>query len=654
MTVDDRQRATLERATAHALAYLGTLDDAPVNATTSLAELRRRFVRPLPDAGVDPTVVVDELARDVAGGLLGSAGGRFYGWVIGAGLPSALAADWLTATWDQNAGLYACGPAAAVVEEACGRWLKDLLGLPASASYALVTGCQMAHVTCLAAARHALLARAGWDVHRDGLAGGPSLRVLTSGEVHGTTTRAVRLLGLGTANIMLLPSDDASRLTPEVLREALAREPERPTIVVLQAGDVNCGAFDPFPELIAIAHAAGAWVHVDGAMGLWANAAPALRHLLAGVERADSWATDGHKWLNVPYDCGYAFVAHPEHHRAAMAHRASYLSHADDVRDQLDWTPDHSRRARGFATFAALRELGRAGVADLVTRCCTHARAIVTRIGALPGAETLAVPIINQGLVRFPDPRPDATAADHDARTDAVVAAINATGEAFFTGTTWRGMRAMRVSVSSWRTTTSDVDRAVAAAARVLHEIPGSRSTQAAGDARDASHATSPPSSGVPAMLETPHVTQTTPQPVAIIHLQIPRDAMQREMGPGIGELMSTVAAQGLTPTGPWFNHHLTMAPDRWDFEIGVPVSAPVTASGRVRPSERPAMTVARTTYTGPYEGLGAAWGEFMAWIAREGHTPADDLYEAYVAGPESVANPAEYRTTFERPLRGA
>lgn len=240
MPFDTRQHATLERAAELALAFLGSLDAAPVCATTSLAELRRRFWHPLPDEGIDPVTVIEELARDAAGGLLGNAGGRFYGWVIGAGLTAALAADWLTATWDQNAGLYACGPAAAVVEEVCGTWLKDVLGLPASASYALVTGCQTAHVTCLAAARHAVLARAGWDVNRDGLTGAPSLRVLTSSEVHGTTTRAAKLLGIGTSSLVVLPSDSASQLAPDVLRDALSRESSgRPTIVVLQAGEAS-------------------------------------------------------------------------------------------------------------------------------------------------------------------------------------------------------------------------------------------------------------------------------------------------------------------------------------------------------------------------------------------------------------------------------
>jgi glutamate/tyrosine decarboxylase-like PLP-dependent enzyme len=316
-----------------------------------------------------------------------------------------------------------------------------------------------------------VLARAGWDVNRDGLSGSPTVRVLTSTEVHGTTTRAAKLLGIGTANMAVLPTDASGRLQPDVLRDALSREAARPTIVVLQAGDVNCGAFDPFTDLIPLAQKAGAWVHVDGAMGLWCNAVPELRHLLAGAELADSWATDGHKWLNVPYDCGYAFVAHPENHRAAMEHHASYLIHADEVRDQLDWTPDHSRRARGFATYAALRELGRAGLRDLVARCCRHAHQIVTRIGALPDAVVVCVPQINQGLVRFRDPRGGASEEDHDRRTDQVTAAINATGEAFFTGTTWKGLRCMRVSVSSWRTTEDDVDRAVAAAKLALSRI---------------------------------------------------------------------------------------------------------------------------------------------------------------------------------------
>lgn len=464
-------RDALQRAADHAVDYLNTLDHASVAATIAAEELRQRLARPLPETGVSAPVVVDDLVRDVQGGLLGSAGGRFYGWVIGGGLPAAVAADWLTSVWDQNAGLYACGPAAAIVEEVCGTWLKELLGVPDAASFSLVTGCQMAHATCFAAAREALLSRTGWDVNRDGLFGAQRLRVLTSQDVHGTCLRSVKLLGLGTANVEILESHGGPYLQPDVLRAALSTSPERPVIVVLQAGDVNCGAFDPFAQLVPLAHEHGAWVHVDGAMGLWAHADPSRRHLLAGAADADSWATDGHKWLNVPYDCGYAFVRHPEHHRAAMEHRASYLVHGSDVRDPLDWTPEHSRRARGFATYAAIRQLGRDGVAALVAGCCEQAHALATRLALLPDVELIAEPVINQGLVRFRAPGAAADAADHDRWTDSVIREINATGEAYFTGTTWRSMRCMRVSVSNWRTTGQDVERTVAAAAGVLARL---------------------------------------------------------------------------------------------------------------------------------------------------------------------------------------
>jgi glutamate/tyrosine decarboxylase-like PLP-dependent enzyme len=393
-------RSSLQLALSASLRHLESLDAAPVDATASLHDLRARLGKPLAQAGVAPAEVVEELVRDVEGGLIGSAGGRFFGWVVGGAVPSSLAADWLAAAWDQNAGLYAAGPAAAVAEEVAGGWLRDILGLPASASFAFVTGCQMAHTTCLAAARHAVLARRGWDVEQQGLCGAPPIRVVTSAERHGTIDRALRLLGLGRACVVDLPADEMGRLTPGALERALD---DGPTIVLLQAGDLNIGAYDPFAELIPIAHGRGAWVHVDGAFGLWANASPRFRHLLRGVEAADSWATDGHKWLNVPYDSGFAFVADPVAHRAAMAYRASYLTYDEAARDQLDWTPEWSRRARGFATYCALRELGRDGVAALIDRCCDHARAIVRGIGALPGAEVVWDPQINQGLVAFGD-----------------------------------------------------------------------------------------------------------------------------------------------------------------------------------------------------------------------------------------------------------
>jgi len=458
----------LGAAMQHALAHLEGLDHDSVAATVDAATLRQRLVRTLTDDGVPAEQVVNELAADVRGGILGSTGGRFYGWVIGGTVPAALGADWLTSAWDQNGSLYATSPAAAIVEEVAGAWLKEVLHLPAKASFALVGGCQMAHVTGLAAARNALLAGRRWNVEEQGLCGAPRIRILTCGTRHGSFERAVRLVGMGSASIIPLPGDAADRLVPSALEQALAADTTAPTIVLLQAGDVNIGAFDDFERLIPMAHRHGAWVHVDGAFGLWTAACPRLAHLVRGVEHADSWATDGHKWLNVPFDCGYAFVAHPEPHRAAMSHRAPYLVFGSDTREELDWTPAWSRRARGFATYAALRELGRNGVADLVDRSCRYAHAIVMGIGALGGAQVMWEPVINQGLVRFLDVRSGATEEDHDRRTDEVIAGINATGKAFFGGTTWHGRRAMRVSVSSWQTTERDVERTIAAAARVL------------------------------------------------------------------------------------------------------------------------------------------------------------------------------------------
>jgi glutamate/tyrosine decarboxylase-like PLP-dependent enzyme len=462
----------LERALHHAAAWLDGLDTRSVGATTSYDALRASLGGPLAEHGADAAEVIDELARATAGGLLGSPGGRFFAWVIGGTLPAALAADWLTSAWDQNAGMYATAPAAAIAEEVAGAWLLDLLDLPRDASFALVTGCQMAHVTALAAARSGVLRDAGWNVETDGLFGAPAIRVLATATRHATIERALRFLGIGERAVRPVAVDDQGRVIAEALDAAL-RAADGPTIVVLAAGDLNTGQFDRFRELIPIAKAAGAWVHVDGAFGLMARASAAKRHLLDGVELADSWATDAHKWLNVPYDSGIAIVRDRAAHRAAMTVSASYLSPNDRVRDEVDWNPEFSRRARGFALYAALRELGRRGVAELIDRCSAHCHAIVTGIGALPGAEVLWEPELDQGLVRFLDPGPGATPEDHDARTDAVIAAINATGEAFFGGVTWHGRRAMRVSVVNWRTNESDVARAIDAARRAIERVKG-------------------------------------------------------------------------------------------------------------------------------------------------------------------------------------
>jgi glutamate/tyrosine decarboxylase-like PLP-dependent enzyme len=461
-------REPLQTAVRHALAHVENLDALPVAATASLETLRVRLARPLADEGAPPTQVIEDLVSDSAGGIVASAGGRFYSWVVGGSVPAALAADWLTSAWDQNAGIYVAGPAAALVEEIAGEWLKELLAIPATASFAFVTGCQMAHVTCLAAARHAVLERHGWDVEARGLSGAPAIRLLASRDRHGSVKRAVRLLGMGSDNLVGLDTDDDGRLNPNALEQALAADRsadhDSPTIVILQAGELNTGVFDPFEQLIPIARRHNAWVHIDGAFGLWAAASPRFRHLCAGAGAADSWATDGHKWLNVPYDCGYAFVADPHAHRAAMSYQASYLAVEHAARDQIDWNPEWSRRARGFATYAAIRQLGRSGIAGMVERCCDCARALTLGIGRLPGVEVLWEPLINQGLVRFLDPSDH----NHDRRTDEVIAAILANGEAFFGGVTWRGMRAMRISVCNWMTSERDVGRVIQAVERAM------------------------------------------------------------------------------------------------------------------------------------------------------------------------------------------
>jgi glutamate/tyrosine decarboxylase-like PLP-dependent enzyme len=456
-------RDALDRAVRHASSYLENINRRPVGAAASHDSLLKSLRRPLADEGASPKQIIDELAYASDPGIVASGGGRFFAWVIGGALPSAVAADWLVAAWDQNAALYACGPAAAVVEEVAGEWLKDILGLPAHASFAFTGGCQMAHITCLIAARHALLERAGWDVAEKGTAGGPSIKIFSSSQSHASFDRAARLLGFGRANLVRLESDQDGRLKPEALEEALAANTS-PTFVLLQAGEINTGIFDDFAALIPIAHRHGAWVHVDGAFGLWAAASPRFRYLTAGVEQADSWATDGHKWLQVPYDSGFAFIAHPDPHRAAISHRASYLTHEAGARDEMDWNLEWSRRARGFATYAAIRELGRGGIAELVDRCCRHARTLTAGIGQLDGAEMLWMPVINQGLVRFLDPN----GSDHDRRTDEVIAKVNASGEAFFGPTLWRGMRAMRISVSSWQTSDEDVQRTIEAVRKAL------------------------------------------------------------------------------------------------------------------------------------------------------------------------------------------
>jgi glutamate/tyrosine decarboxylase-like PLP-dependent enzyme len=403
----------------------------------------------LPDGPLDRREVVEQLAAAADPGIVAIPSGRYFGFVIGGGLPAALAADWLTSTWDQNAGLYVAGPSASVVEEIARDWVCDLLRLPAGASIGFVTGTQMGIVTALAAARFRVLERAGWDVNRQGLAGGPPVRVLVGGKRHVTIDRALRLLGLGEPEE--LPAEAQGRMETGALRDALARG-GGPTIVCAQAGEVNTGAFDDFSAIADAAEAHGAWLHVDGAFGLWAAASPSLRHLTRGVERARSWITDAHKWLNVPYDSALVLCADPEAHRAAMSVTASYLiQDGSSVRDEVDWVPEFSRRARGFAVYAALRSLGRSGIAELVEGSCAAARRFAERIVEVPGAELLNDVVLNQVLFRL----------ESDARTDEVLRAVQDAGDVWMSGTAWDGRRAIRLSVSNWQTGEEEIDLAL-------------------------------------------------------------------------------------------------------------------------------------------------------------------------------------------------
>ena len=455
-------RKLLEETASYAAGYLEGIPGRPVVWSANPDELRASLGGPLPELPTDAHTVIADLARASEPGLVAIPGGRYFGFVIGGAVPAAVAADWLTSAWDQNAGLYVGGPSAAIVEEVAGTWTAELLGLPRDASFGFVTGCQMAHVTALAAARHAVLDRAGWDANERGLIGAPPIHVVAGAERHTTIDRALRFLGLGTACVVPVAADGQGRMVPEALREALSGI-DGPTIVCAQAGNVNTGSFDPFEEIADLVAGTGAWLHIDGAFGLWAAASPALADMVAGTERADSWATDAHKWLNVPYDSGIAFCAHPDAHRSAMSVRASYLIHAgeDGPRDELDWNPEFSLRARGFPVYAAIRSLGRSGIAELVERCCRHARRFGEALAETPGVEVLNDVVLNQVLVRF-----GGAGAEGDARTDAVIEAVQADGTCWLSGTTWQGKRAMRISVSSWATTDEDVERSLEAIRR--------------------------------------------------------------------------------------------------------------------------------------------------------------------------------------------
>ena len=453
-------KGPLGEAYERATTYLKNLPERPVGPRATADELHHALGGELPQHPTDPQEVIAHLAKGVEDGLLPSGSGRFFGFVFGGATPAALAADWLTTVWDQNAGLYAASPAAAVVEEVAASWLVELFGLPAGTTVGFVTGAQMANFTGLAAARHDVLRRAGWDVERDGLIGAPKVRVLAGAERHDTVDRALRFLGLGTSCIVPIEVDGQGRMRADALADALAAT-DGPTIVCAQVGNVNTGAIDPIAEICEQAHAAGAWVHVDAAFGLWAAVSPRLNPQLRGIDQADSWATDAHKWLNVPYDSGLVLCAHPDAHRAAMSVRASYLIHDEQgERDALEFNPEFSRRARGFAVYAAIRALGREGIAEVVERCCAMAHRFADTLAA-NGVAILNDVVLNQVLVRF---------ENDDELTRKVVRAVQQEGTAWMSGTTWQGKAAMRISVSNWTTNEEDVDRSAAAVVRCLRE----------------------------------------------------------------------------------------------------------------------------------------------------------------------------------------
>jgi glutamate/tyrosine decarboxylase-like PLP-dependent enzyme len=445
-------RDILESAAQRAIGYLEGLDKRPVAPAAEAVRRLAELDGPLPEAPSEDEQVLDKLDRLVSPATMGMAGGRFFGFVIGGSIPVTLAANWLAGAWDQNAVLYNVTPGVAVLEEVALRWLVELFGLPEGTGGGFATGATVANFTALAAARNAVLNQVGWNVEADGLIGAPPVTVIAGEEAHPSVLKSLGLLGFGRSRVKRVPVDGQGRLRADLLPEISG-----PTIVCLQAGNVNTGAFDPIDEVCNRLEGSGSaaqktrpWVHIDGAFGLWAAAVPSLAHLIRGVERADSWATDAHKWLNVPYDSGLAFVRSPENLRAAMAVTAEYLPTATEMRNPSDYVPELSRRARGVEVWAALSSLGRQGVIDLVERNCRYARRFAEGLAGA-GFQILNEVVLNQVLVSFGD-------AEYTSRA---IAALQADGTCWCGGTVWQGQAAMRISVSSWATTDEDVERSL-------------------------------------------------------------------------------------------------------------------------------------------------------------------------------------------------
>ena len=457
----DRQYdAVLDVADRHARAWLSGIRERPIPPRLGTEQIKDRLGRTLPESGEPATEVIERLAVGSEPGLMATGSPRFYGWVIGGTQPAALAADWLVSAWDQNTGLATISPAAVAAEELAGAWLVDLLGLPEGSQVGFATGATMAQFTCMAAARDAVLRRAGWDVETAGMAGGPAIRFIVGEERHGTVDLAGRYLGLGTP--IAVPSDEQGRIRVDALRETLAAG-SGPAIVLLQAGNIHSGAFDDFGDAIEAAHDAGAWVHVDGAFGLWAAASPRLRHLTAGMDAADSWSTDAHKTLSVPYDCGLAIVRDARPMQDALSMQASYLQATDVGADPHEKVPELSRRARGVPTWAVLRSLGRTGVAALVERLADAARGIADGVSALPGVDVLNDVVFTQVCI----------ALDDDAATEALSERLWDEGEVLAMTSRWHDRAVVRFSVSNWQTDAAQVRRTVDAVARALADVRG-------------------------------------------------------------------------------------------------------------------------------------------------------------------------------------
>jgi glutamate/tyrosine decarboxylase-like PLP-dependent enzyme len=467
LSMDDNTRAgrdrALERAHRGAIDFLDGLDERPVWPRASLDDMMARFGGPLPDAGAAPDDIVADLLDGAGPGLVGIPGGRFFGFVIGGTLPAALAADWLVSAWDQNSGSSGMTTATVGLERVAGGWICDLLGLPTTSAVGFVTGGQVANYVCLAAAQRAVLARAGWDLLRQGLRGAPRTRLVVGRHRHGSIDRGARFCGFGTDELVVIDTDDQGRMLPAALADALGEPDGTPTIVCLQAGEVHTGAFDPFAELIPIARRHDAWIHIDGAFGLWAAATERLRPLCAGIDDADSWATDAHKTLNAPYDCGMAIVRDPADAIAMFRTGGDYLIYAG--LDPWDVGPELSRRARGVPVWAALRSLGRDGVAALVDRLHTNALAFAERVATVPGVTVVNEVPYTQVMFRL----------DDDASTRSLGERILAEGTAAVTAAEWDGRAVQRCSMSSWATTVADIDATVDAIRRIVADLsPGS------------------------------------------------------------------------------------------------------------------------------------------------------------------------------------